>query len=72
MRLMFVVILCLKIKSAYLSFLSSVETDAIRYTGLEICNGVILCFNCRGLWRRGQLKSLHEYKMGSIKFIVSH
>lgn len=42
----------------YICFLTSVKTDPIRYTGLEVCNCVILCFNCRGLWWGGQWKSL--------------
>lgn len=37
--------------SSYISLLSSMETDAIRDGGLEICYGVILCFHSRGLWR---------------------
>lgn len=44
---------------AYLCFLASTESDSIRYTGLELCNGVILRFDCRGLrWGR-QLKPLN-------------
>lgn len=49
------------VANAYLSFLTSMEGDTIRYTGLEICNGVVLCFNCRRLWWAGHLKPLTKY-----------
>ena len=61
-------ILVLKFETAHLCFLSSIETDSIRYTGLEICNSVILRFNCRGLWRGGQLKSLGSKGMDIVRF----
>lgn len=67
----FKIVLLLRFTNAYLCFLASIESDTIRYTGLEICNGVILGFDCRGLWWGGHLKSLSTKGIGTVRHTVS-